>query len=133
MVPRNKRGSWLASIFIFSVLAIYTSSSLQVKMAPKKRKQRVGALNYQKRKDVAGEDGADRCGLGSAEARVECCHQHGEVVVEGSGEARIDVANKSDVKGLRAGWGVVRQSLRVGWGVMRGVRKEGMRVDQVAV
>lgn len=55
-------------------------------MALKKRKQCVGALNYQKRKDIAGEVRAD---MGSAEARVK----GGELVVEGvvgSGEVQVE-------------------------------------------
>ena len=63
-------------------------------MAPKKRRQHVGALNYQKRKDTAGgaraEDGgrgSEEVGvLGSDEARVE-----GGV---GSGEVRTGVESE---------------------------------------
>ena len=63
-------------------------------MAPKKRRQHVGALNYQKRRDIAGgarsDDGGLECAAESIEGEPQ---QSGEVVVMGteeSGEPRVE-------------------------------------------
>ena len=62
-------------------------------MPPKKGRQCVSFLNYQKRKDVAREVRTDDSGLGCVEVRVEGGRESEEVVVEGvleSGNAGIE-------------------------------------------
>ena len=58
-------------------------------MAQKKRRQRVGTLNYQKRKDITGKARPEDDGMGSGDSRVEGGVGSGDSRVQGGGDSRV--------------------------------------------
>ena len=59
-------------------------------MAPKKRRQRVGSLNYQKRKDITGKARPEDDGMGSGDSRVQGGMGSCDSRVEGGGDSRVE-------------------------------------------
>ena len=68
-------------------------------MAPKKRRQHVGTLNYQKRKDITGKARPEDGGMESGASRVEGGIGSGVSRVEGGGDSRVEGGGDSRVEG----------------------------------